>query len=89
MGITRYVLNRFEKWILRGLLMKAVRQSQFHQRNIEYIYNMLYECVSEEFTEDSSITLEHFMSECFQKSLKCHTVELKYDEHIQNKKVTP
>ena len=62
-------MNKFEKWLLRGLCRRLVIQGPQHQGNITEYYEVMTEAARKEFNEDNKITLDDFLAECHQDSL--------------------
>lgn len=62
-------MNRFERWFLKRILCKQVKQGpRCHLHTIE-LYVMIKEAAEKEFTEDNSPTLSHYLKECFYESV--------------------
>lgn len=59
-------LNRFERWMLKGILQKIVRQECRHQQNITELYTAIYQEARHTFYEDNRPTLDSFLDECYQ-----------------------
>ena len=62
-------MNWFEKWFLKQVFKKQVRQGVFHHANIIELYTMIGNAARDEFHEDNDPTLKHFLKECFDSSL--------------------
>jgi len=62
-------MNWFEKWFLKSVFKKQVRQGYFHHSNIIELYTMINDAARDEFHEDNDATLKHFLQECFKTSL--------------------
>jgi len=63
-------MNSFETWFINRVLRKEVFQGPTHKRNIENIYRMVRKACEEEFTEDNDPTLDTFLRECFENTVK-------------------
>jgi len=62
-------MNWFEKWFLKQVFKKQVKQSFFHYANIIELYTMIGNVARDEFHEDNDPTLKQFLKECFDSSL--------------------
>jgi hypothetical protein len=63
-------MNKFERWFLNRVFQKQVRQGYKHQENITELYTMIREAAEKEFNEDNVPTLNSFLTECFELSLR-------------------
>lgn len=70
-------MNWFEKWLLRRIMRKHIRNSYSKYFNVEELYLEINEAVIEQFSDDSIPTHESFMKECFEVSLKASINNLK------------
>jgi len=61
-------MTRFERWFLRRLLRREVRQGYDHDRRVPGLYGLIREACEKEFFEDNSPTLSAFLAECFEQS---------------------
>jgi hypothetical protein len=59
-----------ERWFLKRLLARQVRQSRTHDLHIIEIYGMIREVCEEEFNEDNSPTLNRFLRDLHEESLR-------------------
>lgn len=59
-------MTRLEKWILRRIVAKEVRQGVDHDFRIAGLYGEIRGACEYEFCEDSDITLDLFLLECFE-----------------------
>jgi hypothetical protein len=58
-------VNRFEKWLVTRIIRREVKQGATHLRNITGLYQMVREACADEFYEDSAVTLDATLHECF------------------------
>ena len=65
----KYGINWFERWMLRRIAHRLTLQSPHHQSNITEYYSILTDEARKSFHEDSPVTLNHFLMECFEESL--------------------
>jgi len=70
-----FVTNRqsmrwFAKWFLKRLCQKLVVQGTSHQYNIIEYYRIMNLKAKDEFLEDSKPTLDYFLADCHEKSLR-------------------
>lgn len=63
-------INKFEEWFLKRLCKKIVMQSFDHRNNIIDYFVKLREAARDEFNEDNKVTLDFFLSECYDEALK-------------------
>jgi hypothetical protein len=63
-------MNKFERWFLNRVFQKQVRQGYKHQENITELYTMIREVAEKEFSEDNVPTLNSFLTERFELSLR-------------------
>jgi len=66
-------MNRFEKWLLRGLCNRLVTQGPYHRENIIEYYRTMSEAAKKEFYEDNKVTIDGFLTECHDVSLNLTT----------------
>jgi len=66
---TQSRISKFDKWILKLLFKKYVKQDHYHEYRIIKMYKMIREASRNEFIEDSDTSLNSFLKECFDKSL--------------------
>lgn len=59
-------MNRFERWFLRRLLRRQVRQSTFHAVRITALYREIAEAARREFYEDNEPTRREYLREWFE-----------------------
>lgn len=62
-------INEIERYFLKRLCKKIVRQGTHRKRIIEY-YRIIMDAARKEFTEDNKSTLEDFMLKCFEVARK-------------------
>lgn len=63
-------MTKFEQWFLRRVIRKEVRQDYDHPQRITQLYTMIREASEQEFTEDNVPTLNDFLNERFNLSLR-------------------
>ena len=63
-------ITEFQLYVLRWIAKKIVRQSSEHKNNITDYYRVIYVAAKEEFTEDNKPTLDSFLQECHEESMK-------------------
>lgn len=59
-------MNRLEKWFLKRLLKREVKQG--YTQNITELYRLVHEACEAEFTEDNAPTINAFLYECFSRA---------------------
>ena len=55
---------------LKKIAKEEVQQGPSHKYNIIDMYTIIRKMAANEFTEDNVPTLNHFLKECFEESLK-------------------
>jgi len=63
-------MTRFERFILKNVFRKAVIQCPDHNVRIAELYKMIHDAARAEFSEDNTVTLNAFLQEQFELSLK-------------------
>lgn len=63
-------MNKFEEWFLRRVIRKEVRQGYDHAQKITNLYTMIRVAAEQEFTEDNVVTMNSYLTEWFEKSLR-------------------
>ena len=63
-------MTKFEKWFIKRVIRKEVKQSAVHALNIRSLYSMIREACNSEFTEDNDPTLNSFLKEQFERTQK-------------------
>jgi hypothetical protein len=63
-------MNKFEEWFLRRVIRKEVRQGFDHAQKITNLYTMIRVAAEQEFTEDNVVTMNSYLTEWFEKSLR-------------------
>lgn len=63
-------MTNFQIKILKWIAKKIVIQSSYHQNNIIQYYKIIAEAATNEFREDNKITMDSFLIECHERSLK-------------------
>lgn len=67
-------MNKIERYLLRRIIGREVRQGISHRDRITELYKMIQVACEQEFYEDNGATLNTFLSECFENSLGKSTV---------------
>ena len=76
-----YEMTCFQKCLLKWIAKKIVIQSHLHKANIINYYHILNEAVREQFNEDNKPTLESFLKECHEESLKENNIWVTQKKH--------
>lgn len=63
-------MSRFEQWFLRRVFAREVVQGYDHHMRITDLYQMIREAAESEFREDNVPTLNSFLRERFELSLR-------------------
>jgi hypothetical protein len=63
-------MNWLESWLLKRIIRKQVIQGTDHHVRITNLYRMIRLACEDEFTEDNTPTLNAFLKDCFDESLK-------------------
>lgn len=63
-------MTKFERWIMARIIRKQVRQGHDHAERITEMYKMIREASEKEFNEDNIPTLNSFLTEQFNNSLR-------------------
>jgi hypothetical protein len=58
-------MNKFERWILKKIIAKQVRQGE-HYTNIQELYRLIRNAAVKEFLEDNTPTINSFLQEAFE-----------------------
>jgi len=61
-------MNRFERWILKGIIHKTVKQGN-HYIKITALYKQIAEAARDEFTEDTKRAIDQLLEDCHKESL--------------------
>jgi len=56
-------MTKLERWFLKRLLRREVRQGN-HKQRIVRLYVLIAEACKDEFTEDNKPTLDAFLTDC-------------------------
>lgn len=62
-------MSRREKWILRRICQRLVRQGFDHQQNMTDFYHTMFVAAELEFSEDNLVTLVDFLRTCFNNAI--------------------
>ena len=69
-------MTTFEKWFMKRIIKKEVRQGYDHDKRITAMYGMLMDAMRDEFTEDNIPTLNYNATEWFNNALlKSHSID--------------
>jgi len=63
-------MNKFEEWFLKRIIKREVRQGYDHAQKITNLYTMIRVAAEQEFTEDNVVTMNSYLTEWFEKSLR-------------------
>ena len=63
-------MTKLQRFILKHICRKLVIQGPWHQHRMTEYYRVMHEAAKAEFTEDTKPTLDGFLRECFEDSLK-------------------
>lgn len=61
-------MNRFERWFLKRLLKKLMRNKPWHDLHVRDVYSMVRRAAVEEFTEDNAPTTDDFLRREFERT---------------------
>jgi len=67
-------MNRFESWILKGVIRKAVMQGG-HAERITDFYGLLVQAARIEFFEDNEPTIDGLLIECHAAALEKNLIK--------------
>jgi len=62
--IDKDTMNSLERWFLKRLCWKLVKQGYHHKKFITEYYRYMREAAEDEFTDDNRHSLDSFMTEC-------------------------
>ena len=62
-------MSNLQRWILREIVRRIVRQGHWHEANVIEYYRIMNEALAREFTEDNTPTLRKFAEDCFYSAL--------------------
>ena len=62
-------MNWFERWFLRRIIRKQVRQGYTHDKRITALYREIHDAAKREFYEDNVYTRNAYLREWFEASL--------------------
>lgn len=62
-------MNRFERWMLKRIIRKEVKQGYTHDLRITALYREINDAVKQEFYEDNVYTRNEYLREWFEASL--------------------
>lgn len=66
-------MTKFERWFLRRIIKKQVRQGPYHIENIKDLYREIRVACEQEFYEDNLATQNSYLTEWFEASLRKST----------------
>jgi hypothetical protein len=61
-------MNKFERWFLKRIIKREVRQGYDHAAKHVALYQMIRDAHRAEFTEDNAVTADDFLQEQFEKT---------------------
>ena len=61
-------MNKLERYFMLGIIRREVTQGYDHTKRISALYGLIRSACENEFTEDSALTLNAFLSELFEHS---------------------
>jgi hypothetical protein len=64
------IREKIKYWWLKRIFAKEVKQSHWHMQKLINLYKLINNAASNEFVEDTKPSLDSFLRECFEKSLK-------------------
>ena len=59
-------MTKFERWYLRRVFCREVRQGYFHDLKIEGLYRLVREPCDQEFIEENRATMDVYLRERFE-----------------------
>lgn len=62
-------MNRFERWFLRRIIRREVRQGYTHDLRITALYREIHDAARREFYEDNVSSRNEYLREWFENSL--------------------
>jgi len=62
-------MNRFERWFLRRIIRREVRQGYTHDLRITALYREIHDAAKREFYEDNFSSRNEYLREWFENSL--------------------
>lgn len=62
-------MNWFERWFLRRIIRKQVRQGYTHDKRITALYREIHDAAKREFYEDNVYSRNAYLREWFEASL--------------------
>ena len=63
-------MNKFEEWMMKRIIRREVRQGFDHPQKIIGLYKMIRVACENEFYEDNTVTMNSYLTEWFEKSLR-------------------
>lgn len=66
----KYHISNIDRLRLQFIFKKYVAQGHNHTHRITELYKMIHEAARNEFTEDSDVSLNAFLKECFDNSIR-------------------
>jgi len=63
-------MSPFERWFMKRIIRKQVRQGFDHPQRITDLYTMIRSAAEDEFYEDNVVTLNSCLTEWFERSLR-------------------
>ena len=62
-------MNKVEEWFMKRIIKREVRQGD-HQKKIINLYREIRVACEQEFYEDNVVTMNSYLTEWFEKSLR-------------------
>ena len=69
-----YKMNKLQKWILRLIFKDIIVQSHEHKNNLIRTFQILYEEMDIQFSEDTYFSHEEFLKECLHEANPYHSL---------------
>lgn len=66
----KVIMSPFERWFMKRIIRKEVRQGYDHQERITEMYRMIRVACEDEFYEDNLITQNAYLREWHEASLR-------------------
>ena len=69
-----YKMNKLQKWILRLIFKDIIAQSPEHKNNLIRTFQILYEEMDIQFSEETCFCHEAFLKECLSEANPYHSL---------------
>lgn len=63
-------MNAFERWFVRGVIRREVRQGYDHPQRIAGLFAMIVSAARDEFREDNEPTARFYLTEWFEDGFR-------------------